>query len=109
MTDHLAALSAARAHAEAAKARAQESFAVARRRFAPAALKQEAKEAVMDKALDGIVKARHYAKGHKAQVAGGIALGAAWLARRPLMALFRRLFVSRQQARQQATPAQDEV
>lgn len=83
-------LTAADAEAQAARARLLDAAQTARARLAPAALKKEATDKVMDTALDSIERVRTYAKGHPMQI---VALGAAlggYMARRPLMALFAR-------------------
>lgn len=83
-------LIAAEAEAQAARARLLDAAEIARARLAPAALKKEATDKIMDTALDGIERARTYAKGHPMQI---VALGAVlggYVARRPLMALFAR-------------------
>ena len=79
--------------ADAARDRFRLTSEQAKARVAPARLKQDVKDKVNDAVLNGVAQAA--AKAHQRPVAVGAAAAAfgLFLARRPLAALFRRLYV----------------
>lgn len=83
----------AMARATIARAQMLASAQAARARIAPARLKQDVKTKISDVALDGV--ANLAAQAQQRPVAVGAAAGAfiLFLARKPLTALFQRLFV----------------
>lgn len=78
---------------DAARAQLMASADAAKARVAPARLKQDVKDKISNAALDGV--ARVAVQVQQRPVAFGAATGAfvLFLARRPLAALFRRLYV----------------
>ncbi|MDO7833771.1 hypothetical protein Q4610_01815 [Sphingobium sp. HBC34] len=81
------------ARADLARAQFLTTAEEAKQRVAPARLKQDLKDRISGAALDGVARAA--AQAQQRPVAIGAAAGAfvLFLARRPLTALFRRLFV----------------
>ncbi|MEO8723894.1 MAG: hypothetical protein ABI395_10310 [Sphingobium sp.] len=79
--------------ARIAHARFVTTLHTAQARLRPSALRKEASDKMMDAALDAFDNTRRYARANPAQVAALAAAIGAILARGPLMALLRRLFV----------------
>lgn len=79
--------------ADEARGRLTESAAITKARIAPARIKQDMKDKATDAVLNGVTQA--VAKVQERPVATGAAVAAVglFLARRPLTALFRRLYV----------------
>jgi ElaB/YqjD/DUF883 family membrane-anchored ribosome-binding protein len=86
-------LIAADTQADAARTLLVETLQTARERLAPAALKKAAGDKIMDKALDGVNRARDHVRRNPLQIAAAAAILGAFLARTQIWALFRRLHV----------------
>lgn len=79
--------------ADAARARLRESADVAKARIAPARLKQDAKDKIKNAALNAVASGAAQARARPYAIGGAVAAFGLYLARRPLLNLFHRLYV----------------
>lgn len=79
--------------ADAARARLRDSAEAAKARIAPARLKQDAKDKIKGAALDVVAKGAAQARERPYAIGGAVIAFGLYLARRPLLNLFQRLYV----------------
>lgn len=79
--------------ADSARARLRDSAEAAKARISPARLKQDVKDKAKGAALDVVAKGAAQARERPYAIGGAVAAFGLYLARRPLLNLFRRLYV----------------